>query len=82
MDCSITLNYAHELKRMCGSYHICSTGCPFSGDKRCLAATSINASRIEAVQKWSDAHPETEDCRENYKGTEITEQFYTIQYSS
>lgn len=54
-DCNKTLDYSHEKKRMCGTYHDCSNGCPLSviychGD--------IMQEHIDIVQKWSDEHPE------------------------
>lgn len=52
-----TLDYAHEFTRMCRSHHVCK-GCPLQYDTNCRITTSITPSRIEAVKKWSEAHPE------------------------
>lgn len=55
MNCNDTLTYAHELKRMCESFHAC-VGCPLRPDKNCLTAITIDPAHIKIVQEWSDEH--------------------------
>ncbi len=55
-NCNNTLDYVHELKRMCESFVICSD-CPICTN--CSGAIrEINANKIADVQAWSDANPE------------------------
>lgn len=66
MDCSKTINFLHELKRLCDSRDECAAGaankerCPMFGVCE-YAFTRICAedvkTAIETVQKWSDGHP-------------------------
>ncbi len=55
-DCNKTLDYAHELNRMCEAYEMCD-GCPLSTMTNCNDAMNPSK-RIGIVQKWSDEHPE------------------------
>lgn len=61
IDCSKTLNYAHEFKRMCDTYgqgNACiSNNCPFEKFKGC-APDDITQEHISILQKWSDEHPQ------------------------
>lgn len=58
------LNYAHEHKRMCDRYcgqygYGCSDECPFrKNDAICREVFEITQNHIDAVQRWSDEHPE------------------------
>lgn len=59
-DCSNTLDYGHELQRMCSSINDCWM-CPIhlhhdSG----VCKSKISSESISAVQNWSDTHPEIE----------------------
>lgn len=58
-DCSKTLDYAHEYKRMCNSYIGANTcrPCPMA-KMNCRYAESATKEHIDIVQKWSDEHPE------------------------
>lgn len=65
MDCNKTINFLHELKRLCGSYDECVANaankedCPMFGICK-LTYSKIRAEEvktaIETVQKWSDEH--------------------------
>ena len=55
-DCSKTLDYAHEFKRMCVGRSCRGDHCPFLG-KSC-SPDSITDEHIQILQKWSDEHPE------------------------
>lgn len=55
-DCNKTLEYAHELNRMCEAYEMCD-GCPLSTMTNCNDAMNPSK-KIGIVQKWSDEHPE------------------------
>lgn len=66
MDCSKTINFLHELKRLCGSRDECVANaaneedCPMFGVCK-LTHSKICAEdakkAIEIVQKWSDEQP-------------------------
>lgn len=66
MDCSKTINFLHELKRLCDSRDECVADtankeqCPMFGVCR-LTYSKICAedvkTAIETVQKWSNEHP-------------------------
>lgn len=65
-DCSRTLDYVHELGRICTVYPGCE-GCPF-GNISCAFVSDITQKHIDIVQKWSDEHPEKpkltrEECK-------------------
>ena len=55
-NCNNTLDYAHELTRMCNTFR-CSSDCPLYV-LPCGAAKNITPEHIRRVQAWSDAHPE------------------------
>lgn len=60
IDCSKTLNYVSEMKRMCESYGYQCHGvpaCPLA-NKACSQAKTITQEKIDIVQKWSDEHPQ------------------------
>ena len=60
IDCSKTLNYAKEYKRMCDFYDnngLCEA-CPMVEEKACHNAEKITQKHIDIVQKWSDEHPQ------------------------
>ncbi len=54
VDCSKTLNYFKELKRMCTSGDGCE-GCPLD-EYSCCIINDITQEHIDIVQKWSDEH--------------------------
>ena len=66
MDCSKTINFLHEFKRLCDSRDECvanvadEENCPMFGvcsiTHSKLCAETIKKA-IETVQKWSDEHP-------------------------
>ena len=66
MDCSKTINFFPELKRLCDSRTACTADaaskeqCPLHGF--CRQSLTIRAEEIitavENLQKWSDEHPE------------------------
>lgn len=56
-DCSKTLDFAHELKRICNSYPTCGCGCPLK-EHSCTTMSGITQECIDVLQKWSDEHPE------------------------
>lgn len=61
IDCSVTVNYLRELKRMCDIY-FCDN-CPLSSEnngKDCYCGDFSKTNpetAIEIVQKWSDENP-------------------------
>lgn len=55
-NCNNTLEYAHELNRMCMRFSHCDS-CPMA--KRSCKARDISEAHINIVQEWSDNHPET-----------------------
>ena len=65
MDCSKTINFFSELKRLCDSRTACTADaankeqCPLHGF--CRQSLTIRAEEIitavENLQKWSDEHP-------------------------
>ena len=62
MDCSNTLVFSSELKRMCHYYNsagFCNRKCPFSAEKDllCPDVFEVTQRHIDAVQRWSDEHP-------------------------
>lgn len=60
-NCNNTLEYRHELLRMCEGYRECRNGCPLQS-KPCHGVDEISEEYIEIVQKWSDEHPELKPC--------------------
>ena len=65
MDCSKTINFLHELQRLCDSRDVCEAdaakkeGCPMLGLCDCSITTTCAEDVIRAVenlQKWSDEH--------------------------
>lgn len=50
-DCSKTIDYMKERKRMCAMYPHCKE-CPLIG------MDCVSVGSIDIVQKWSDEHPE------------------------
>lgn len=66
MDCNKTINFLHELKRLCDSRDECVANaankeqCPMFGVCKLtyskICAEDIKTA-IETVQKWSDEHP-------------------------
>lgn len=56
-DCSKTLDYVHEVARACDKYVSCANGCPLI-NRVCTNITNVTQEDIDAVQMWSDEHPE------------------------
>jgi len=54
-DCTKTLDYAHEYRRMCSS--TCCDVCPLSVLDYCIME-GVTEEHIAILQKWSDEHPE------------------------
>lgn len=52
MDCNKTINFLHELKRLCDS----RDGCVANAANKRICAEDVKTA-IETVQKWSDEHP-------------------------
>lgn len=90
IDCSVTVNYLRELKRMCDIY-FCGN-CPLSGenngkDCHCGDFSKTNPeTAIKIVQTWSDEHPvktRLDDLLEKYPNADIvdgTPLFYPAQF--
>ena len=66
MDCSKTINFFPELKRLCDSRTACTADaankeqCPLYGFCKCTITTrSVEeiTTAVENLQKWSDEHP-------------------------
>lgn len=70
-NCSNTLDYGHELQRMCSSINDCWI-CPIHHDSG-VCKSKISSKSISAVQNWSDTHPETDECLEIRKPRKLTE---------
>lgn len=62
-NCSNTLDYGHELQRMCSSINDCWM-CPIHHDSG-VCKSKISSESISAVQNWSDNHPEKRDLTED-----------------
>lgn len=63
-DCSKTLDFSKEFKRMCDTY--CKDSChdcplDYSKTYDC-AVEDITQEVIDIVQKWSDEHPDIKPC--------------------
>ncbi len=64
-DCNKTLDYAHELGRMCDSHTVCvgeDRECPMR-NSGCDFSMNVSREQIAIVQKWSDEHPEPPKIR-------------------
>lgn len=64
VDCSKTLDFSKEFKRMCDTY--CKDSChdcplDYSKTYDC-AVEDITQEVIDIVQKWSDEHPDIKPC--------------------
>lgn len=66
MDCSKTINFLHELKRLCGSRDECVANAANKEDCPMFGVCKLTHSKIrdkdiktaiETVQKWSDEQP-------------------------
>lgn len=61
-DCSKTLDYDHEVNRMCKTIPTSPIGkcpnCPLANIGGCSPASGLIQKTIDIVQKWSDEHPE------------------------
>ena len=58
-DCSKTLDYAKEHRRMCDAHSGCLK-CPLN-DRSC-GTDAVTQEYIDIVQKWSDEHPDIKPC--------------------
>lgn len=58
VDCSKVLNYVAERKRMCDAYIAPCYECPLYSIGDCYKISLITQKHIDAVQKWSDEHPQ------------------------
>ena len=61
-DCTKTLDYDHEVNRMCKTIPTSPIGkcpnCPLANIGGCSPASGLIQRTIDIVQKWSDEHPE------------------------
>lgn len=58
-DCNKTLDYIHELARMCHSFPGCKDDCPLRPICYGFTHTQLTTQEhVNIVQKWSDEHPE------------------------
>lgn len=63
MDCNKTINFLHELKRLCDSRDECVANaankedCPMVGICSCGLTNLCAEDAKKTVQKWSDEHP-------------------------
>lgn len=87
MDCNKTINFLHELKRLCDSRDGCVADA--ANEERCpmfgfceLTYSKICAedvkTAIETVQKWSDEHPKktyAQDFFEKFPDAPIDKSF-------
>lgn len=55
-NCNNTLDYVHEIARMCRAFDEGCEGCPLT--KLHCELYEITPEHIRRVQAWSDAHPE------------------------
>ena len=76
MDCSKTINFLHELKRLCDSRDGCVADatnkelCPMFGfceDVLTRICAEDVKTAIEIVQKWSDEHPKKTYAQDFFK---------------
>ncbi len=76
MDCSKTIDFFHELKRLCGSRSACDADadnkkqCPlFAFCRRTLATQSAEEfiKAMQNLQKWSDEHPKKTYAQDFFK---------------
>ena len=58
-DCSKTLDYKHEIDRVCGMYKYCAEGCPIWSKAGCIDISDVTQEDIDRLQRWSDEHPES-----------------------
>lgn len=80
IDCSVTVNFLKEWRRMCDSYMPCDNRCPMrrlsiqNREYDCKrAAHDCSKTAVEIVQTWSDEHPQKtrlEDLLEKYPSIE------------
>lgn len=54
-NCNNTLEYVHEIARMCKAFTLCE-GCPLT--KKSCDTFHITSEHVKLVQEWSDTHPE------------------------
>lgn len=64
IDCSKTINFVREFKRMCDfetnaekACHNCSFGSKYCSEFGTVDLYSVTPESVELVQKWSDEHP-------------------------
>lgn len=65
IDCSKTINFVREFKRMCDfeanaekACHNCSFGSKYCSEFGTVDLYSVTPESVELVQKWSDEHPQ------------------------
>ena len=80
IDCSVTVNYLRELKRICDGHRYSCGDCPLkeaSRHAKCTCSDYAYAypeSVVEIVQEWSDEHPvktRLDDLLEKYPNVEM-----------
>lgn len=61
-NCNKTLDYDHEVNRMCKTIPTSPIGkcpnCPLANIGGCTPGNGLTQKTIDIVQKWSDEHPE------------------------
>lgn len=56
-DCSKLLDFVHEMNRMCDEINDCRN-CSLYELTNCGDMNNFTQKHIDAIQKWSDTHPE------------------------
>lgn len=73
-DCSRTLDWTHEKRRICDSYWEKGSGCsecPLGGEHRSCGG-AYTQEDIDTVQAWSDAHQSRDSAKaERHSGRQI-----------
>ena len=83
IDCSVTVNFLREWRRMCLAEHAkCRDECPFGiyengeGLSCDVFVQKFPMTAVEVVQKWSDEHPQKtrlDDLLEKYPHAKISD---------
>lgn len=81
IDCSVTVNFLREWRRMCLAEHAkCRDECPFGicengeGLSCDMFVRKFPMTAVEVVQRWSDEHPQKtrlDDLLEKYPNTPL-----------
>jgi len=91
IDCSVTVNFLKERRRMCDSHRYSCGDCPLKEASRHAKCTCSDyeyaypEAAIEILQKWSNEHPQKtrlDDIKEKYPNVEMmdgTPMFYPLR---